>query len=49
MKNKSLFVLLLIICISLFIPKEVFAFYVYNNVNIDYRFFVDEDKSNAGK
>ena len=34
-------------CIG-FIPKNTFAIQVYNNVNIDYRFFVDEDESNAG-
>ena len=47
MKKKSLFILLFVMCIG-FIPKNTFALQVYNNVNIDYRFFVDEDESDAG-
>jgi len=46
--NKKQFIFLVVICIGLFMPREVFAFEVYNNVNIDYRFFVDEDNNNAG-
>ncbi len=46
MKKNKLLILLVAICIGLFVPKDVFAFKVYNNINVDYRFFVDED--NAG-
>ena len=46
MKKKTMFIILLYI--GLFIPKNTFALQVYNNVNIDYRFFVDEDESDAG-
>ena len=48
MKKKNLFVILAVMCIGLFIPINASALQVYNNVNIDYRFFVDEDESNAG-
>ena len=50
MRNKSLLVLLGVICIGLFIPKNTFAeeIKIYNNVYIDYRFFIDEDESKAG-
>ena len=49
MKLKSLFIILLVLCTGIFMPKNTFALNVFNNVNIDYRFFVDEDESNAGK
>ena len=48
MKKRSLFILLFVMCIGVFIPKNTFALPIYNNVNIDYRFFVDEDDSDAG-
>jgi len=48
MKKKNLFFLIMIVCVGLLIPKDTFALQVYNNVNIDYRFFVDEDDSDAG-
>lgn len=47
MKKKSLF-LLFLFCVVLLIPKNTFALQVYNNVNIDYSFFVDEDEADAG-
>lgn len=47
MKKNSLLILLFVMCIG-FIPKNTFALQVYNNVYIDYRFFVDEDESDAG-
>ena len=48
MKKRNMFILFVVICIGLFIPKNTFALQVYNNVNIDYRFFVDEDENDAG-
>jgi len=48
MKKKNLFFLIMIVCVGLLIPKDTFALQVYNNVNIDYRFFVDEDDSDEG-
>ena len=38
----------MIVCVGLLIPKNTFALQVYNNVNLDYRFFVDEEESDAG-
>lgn len=50
-KNKCLFILLIVISIGVFIPNGVFAKNVESiyNTNIDYQFFVDEDESDAGK
>ena len=50
MKMKSLFILLFIMCIGYFIPKEVFAKNISPsyNTNIDYQFFVDEEENDAG-
>lgn len=48
MIKKSLFIILIIMCVVLFIPKDTFALQVYNNVNIDYRFFVDEYENDVG-
>ena len=48
MKNKFFLILLVVMCFG-FVPKNIFALQVYNNnVNIDYRFFVDEDEIDAG-
>ena len=47
-KNIIMLVLMFVLCVGLFIPKDAFALEVYNNVNIDYRFFVDENESDAG-
>ena len=45
MKMKIMITLLIIICVSLFVPSEVLAKNIrsFYNTNIDYRFFVDED------
>jgi len=45
---KRLFIFLILVCVGFFVPKNTFALQVYNNVNIDYRFFVDEDESDSG-
>lgn len=47
-KNIIMLVLMFVLCVGLFMPKNTFALQVYNNVNIDYRFFVDEDDGNVG-
>jgi len=49
--NKKIILFLVVICIGLFIPKEVFAqkaIYSSYNTNIDYKFFVDEDDNDKG-
>ena len=52
MKKKSLLIILLM-SIGFLIPTGVFAVevnnYIYNNIDIDYRFFVDEEKDQEGK
>ena len=50
MGKKSLFILLVIMCIGLFVPKNTFAMNQYKNINfvIDYKFSVNEDENNAG-
>ena len=53
MNKKNLFILLLVMCVGYFAPIRVFAVevnnYIYNNIDIDYRFFVDEEKDQEGK
>ena len=46
--EKNRIVIILMMSIFVFAPKKVFASLIYNNIHIDYRFFVDEDSSNEG-
>ncbi len=43
---KKLWLLVFIVCVGLFIPKNVSALNIWNNVDVDYRFFVDDSDGN---
>ena len=47
MKKKALFILLLVVCVGYSIPTGVFANGVYNNINIDYKFFIDDSEQDG--
>ena len=42
MKNKSLYLIIIVILVGLFIPKSVLAKNMYYNTIVDYQFYVKE-------
>ena len=46
--NFNKFFIIILLAVFFILPKNTVALQVYNNVNIDYRFFVDEDESDTG-
>ena len=45
MKKRSLFALLLVMFIGIFVPTEVLALDINNNINIDYRFYANDSNN----
>ena len=43
MKNKSLFILLIVMFAAYFIPINIYALKEFNNINVDYRFTIPND------
>lgn len=46
--NFNKFFIIILLAVFFILPKNTVALQVYNNVNIDYRFFVNEDEGNVG-
>ena len=46
MKNKSLYLIIIVILVGLFIPKSVLAKNMYYNTIVDYQFYVKDQENN---
>ena len=43
MKNKNSLILILIVFVSIFAPKNIYALEEFNSINVDYRFTIEND------